>query len=515
MGRFFYENQGNISYLVYETDQTEEIDTVSLGMLTYNQIPHLADVTITQMNNVKRIRYNITSKVPLNQYLAGVMNKNTLLSVFEGICLAYSVAREYMIDVCSLILDESNIYVNVSTAEVEMICIPIVQEEQEIAYKDFFRNILFKVQYESAQGSSYVTEILNYLNRDSMFDVNEFQGLMNRLKNDNGYVVQQPLPNHPRQAGYSVPENGMYGAVPNQNGQNGGSCQPVVPTPPTPQIPQTPPASQVPAWPNAPVYPGGNQNSRPGNEQYYGYGQATGTIPNQYTGQANEQSKKKKSLFKSRNEQGNDSKKKAKKEKETKKKTKNQWGEGLEYSIPGAEEMNGGYAIPGQIPPITQTSGSNKPSSYGNNRPTPMAHPSSPTVTVPPQEKQPHVVNYGETVVLNGYQAGETTVLKAGGMQMRPTLIRKRNNETVVINKPTFRIGKEKSYVDYFIGDNTAISRSHADIITRNGQYYIVDMNSTNHTYVNGVLIQSNVEVPIAAGTKLRLANEDFEFILE
>ena len=38
----------------------------------------------------------------------------------------------------------------------------------------------------------------------------------------------------------------------------------------------------------------------------------------------------------------------------------------------------------------------------------------------------------------------------------------------------------------YFIGDNTAVSRSHANIITREGRCFILDTNSTNHTYVNG-----------------------------
>lgn len=89
-----------------------------------------------------------------------------------------------------------------------------------------------------------------------------------------------------------------------------------------------------------------------------------------------------------------------------------------------------------------------------------------------------------------------------------------KNNEKIPLNKPVFRIGKERSYVDYFISDNTAISRSHANIINRDGEFFIVDTNSTNHTYVNGGMIQSNVETKLSNGTKIRLANEDFEFKL-
>ena len=82
------------------------------------------------------------------------------------------------------------------------------------------------------------------------------------------------------------------------------------------------------------------------------------------------------------------------------------------------------------------------------------------------------------------------------------------------MNKPVFRIGKEKSYVDYCIADNKAISRSHANVIFKNGKYYVVDTNSTNHTYVNGKILPSNMEMEIAHGMKIRLADEEFEFHL-
>ena len=129
----------------------------------------------------------------------------------------------------------------------------------------------------------------------------------------------------------------------------------------------------------------------------------------------------------------------------------------------------------------------------------------------------PPVQNFGETTVLGGgSNIGETTVLGASTatVQENPHLIRTKNNEKINLNKPVFRIGKEKSYVDYFIGDNTAISRSHANFITREGEYFVTDTNSTNHTYVNGVMIQSNVETKLNHGDKVRLANEDFEFKL-
>ena len=133
---------------------------------------------------------------------------------------------------------------------------------------------------------------------------------------------------------------------------------------------------------------------------------------------------------------------------------------------------------------------------------------------VAPQPISP--ANFGETTILGGGSAvsGETTVLNAGAVAPKPYLLRMKNNERIMVDKPVFRIGKERSYVDYFIADNTAISRSHANIVSRDGEYFIVDTNSTNHTYVNGTMIRSNTETKLAHGAKIMLANESFEFML-
>lgn len=93
-----------------------------------------------------------------------------------------------------------------------------------------------------------------------------------------------------------------------------------------------------------------------------------------------------------------------------------------------------------------------------------------------------------------------------------PYLLREKNQEKVTVNKPSFRIGKEKQYSDFFVSDNSAVSRSHADIVTRDGRYFIIDRNSTNKTRVEGRIIAPEQEFEIFPGTKLRLANEDFVF---
>lgn len=124
--------------------------------------------------------------------------------------------------------------------------------------------------------------------------------------------------------------------------------------------------------------------------------------------------------------------------------------------------------------------------------------------------------HFSGTTVLGVEDVGGTTVLEADVYEEPrfPYLVREKTQEEISVDKPAFRIGKERSFCDYFVSSNNAISRSHADIITKGGRYYIIDNNSTNKTYVDGRVIPVMKEIEIFSGTKLRLANEDFTFYI-
>lgn len=149
---------------------------------------------------------------------------------------------------------------------------------------------------------------------------------------------------------------------------------------------------------------------------------------------------------------------------------------------------------------------------------TPVA-PARPTPPVPPQNSMSQGPQYspsymnegaGETSVL-GYGTGETTVL-SGSNQAKATLTRLKTNEKVDITKQLFRVGKERSKVDYCITNNNSVSRIHADIVYKNGQYFIIDNNSTNYTFVNGQMIPAKQEVALSSGDNIKFAEEEFTF---
>lgn len=152
--------------------------------------------------------------------------------------------------------------------------------------------------------------------------------------------------------------------------------------------------------------------------------------------------------------------------------------------------------------------------------PQPPVAPRPPVAPQPPIPPQSVVAvhNSSQSVVMPEYDAddeqeGQTTVLGMSNQFMIfPVLIRIKNGEKIVINKSEYTIGKDPVRVDYCIFDNTAVSRVHAKIISKNGEFFVKDNHSTNHVYVNGMLIDSDIEVRLSHSSRVRLGDEDFEF---
>ncbi len=126
-----------------------------------------------------------------------------------------------------------------------------------------------------------------------------------------------------------------------------------------------------------------------------------------------------------------------------------------------------------------------------------------------------HEKKNGTTVLSNGSMMGEdynkTTVLNP---IQYPYLIRQYNDEKISISQSPFRLGRERQRCNYYVPDNSAVSRVHADITSENGKYYIEDQGSVNYTYLEGRLIEQHKKFEIVNGMKIRLANEDFTFFI-
>ncbi len=85
------------------------------------------------------------------------------------------------------------------------------------------------------------------------------------------------------------------------------------------------------------------------------------------------------------------------------------------------------------------------------------------------------------------------------------------------VNKPFFKIGRD-SESDIFI-DDSVVSQEHAaiEIVENNKKkgseiYYIKDLGSTNHTYVNGKKVRRK---KLKHNDKIRIGWSNFKFVIE
>lgn len=550
--KFNYETQGASTYLVCELEPTEQLDSLTLGMLTNNHISGLAPVIHTEMNGQRFLKYNISAKVASNQFFGGSMNKQRALTAFKNILDALCSADEYMIEQNCFSVIPEHVYLNVSNCESALICIPVDSDKNintEVAA--LFKQILFTTQFDANEDANFITEMITYLNNGATFNVYGFRDLVVKLQTTNG-VVQSPVQNNaftsqgapamstpvmptpvapvssfdstitiddmpgmmaqkqqpqviqqsqpvtpnqqsfiqqpqvtPQKPAVQTPQVNIPKPVVNQDGQ---SKQPVVPASrpinsgvapvviPKPSV-QTGPGFAIPGQPSSVAKPSVPQESKKEKADKKDDGEKKMS----FFGLLANYNKENAALYKA--------------QKEAAKKAKVEQGKSVSPVEPENKKV--------QQPVV------NQPSMGGVPNQQPIVQPQY----QPPVQPVPVQSSFNETTVLSSF-SGETTVLSANPGIVEPYLTRVKTGERISLNKPVFRIGKEKSYVDYFIADNTAISRSHCNIHTENGEYFIEDTNSTNHTYINGKIINSNIKTKLTNGDKIRLANEDFVFSL-
>lgn len=559
---FTYENQGNNTYLVYKIGASDNVDTMSLGMITNNKIDGIVPTLFTQSDTDRFIKYNISAKVSAKEFLSGVVNKKRLLGVFISVLKAIKSTEEYMIDARSLLIDLEHIYVDVSKCDAMLVCLPLVRQNESVNIPMFFKQIMFSTQFDQNENCDYVAQIINYLNSTPVFSVDAFEKLLMDIDADNlniaasKAVAGQQKPVQPQSQSQSQQPKPMQPAM---NQLKNTQVQTNMPSQGKMQSQRETQSANNVVQPNQVNFAVPNMN--PQNQNRINNNVQMGTnISGTYVETTSE---KQMSMFGLLTHYSKENKQIYERQKAQRKAQKEAEKNGAAMPGQNMKASNASFAIPGQPPqqrpqsaqaqpqpvmpqqpqqqfaqPQRQFTQSNQPQrQFAQPQPMPQAQ-QKPAQQVQPQPVQnqnantgmtgnpsvpPQILenmtkagNFGETTVLGvGSEAGETTVLGTSQAQIiKPYLLRIKNNERIELNKPVFRIGKERSYVDYFVSDNTAVSRSHANIINKDNEFYIVDTNSTNHTYVNGSMIQSNVQTKIEHGTKIRLANEDFEFFM-
>ncbi len=374
MEKYSIENLNTGTFFVYKMLPKDELDTFSLGMVTNNKIPNFLPLSFTAHADERYFKYSITSKVTLRQFVSNEISCKQCIAMLKGLATVFASCDDYMLNLSTILTDPEHIFVDVSSCQPYVVCLPILKRGSSPDILQFFRGLLMEMRFDEMEGLDYVGKIINSLNKAERFSTTEFCEFLDSM--------QMETPES---------ENSEY---------------------------------EVPL-----------------EEEKVGF---------------------------------------------------------LRYII---NKVRGGRRSP--LPHVKI------PSPHSD------LLGDSGRITGPVSKNS---YDFGETCYLNENESlGEGTTLLKGyegynSHLQRAYLVRERTQEEVEINRDVFRLGTERNYVNYIIENNTAISRSHADIIRRAHDYYILDNNSSNHTYVNGSQLKGGSEVPIEDGAEIVLADELFVF---
>lgn len=481
MKGFTFETQGTRTYLIYSVGD-EVLDNMSVGMLTSNHIDGFLPTTITQLDVNRFIKYDISAKISAKEFLSGYVTRKRLLGVFSGVVHALFSAEEYMLDPSTVVLDTEYMYSDVATGETKLICLPIVNAEKlPVQPANFFKDVISNIQCDPTENCDYFAKILNYLNGSAIFSLADFGELLNTLAKE----VVSPPSYSSKPVGHVTYRNFPASLI-----------APVVPPSAPMQEPKPIVLSSVPKQEPKPIV----SSSVPKQEPKPVVPPSAPTKQPQMDKDANEKEMSLLYLLRHCNSENLAAYKAQKEDKKSK-------NSSAPIPTPAKPEGNMGFAIPGQSAPIQSASIKSAPVQDQKSvasEPAPCVQPAEPVA-------KPSM-NFGETVVVNNIESGTVVIGAAASQVKSPCLIRVKTNEKIPLVKPVVRLGRARGFVDFCIQDNPAVSQSHANVFNRSGVCFITDTNSTNHTYVNGVMLSAGVEKQLNEGDKIHLGNEEFEF---
>jgi FHA domain/Domain of unknown function (DUF6382) len=114
---------------------------------------------------------------------------------------------------------------------------------------------------------------------------------------------------------------------------------------------------------------------------------------------------------------------------------------------------------------------------------------------------------------LDEYEEGTTALGIDNGRLPKPFLLEVETGAKIVVTKDVFKIGRDPEQADY-ASNNKVVGRIHAELVTSDGEYFLIDKHSKNGSYLNGVKLSPNERTKIKHEDRIKLANQEFVFKL-
>ncbi|NSW91264.1 MAG: FHA domain-containing protein [Firmicutes bacterium] len=484
---FGYERDDFASYLVIKAEDEGKIVNYQVEMIVNNKIPGLLPVYVRRKNNETYFYYNITSKITLLQFLNRVkIRKEELINILLQITEIMLTGMNFLLYNKCFILQENYIYINPATYEVYLLYLPVPDDtDVNRTLRNFIINLIIYSADIADENTSdnYIQKILNYVKCET-FNVSDFNRLLVRLGNGEAEETQQEDELWEANGKDKVNEMAKNTSCNKSRVKQGGF-----------RLTQRNSALTIAAMSqliiillvlssrNLLKLLGGDIKTA-----YIAVGLIIIAIEILIF----------KNLFE-------------------RKKTERIKGD-------TGRKSNGIYNMRMRVNSVDAGTDIDTADYMDTVRSKDLADNMADSMDV--AGNMDNAGDIGVVGVIDTTSAmdigagintdyGSNTVLLAVEKEEKPFLRYVGDGfiEETVVSKEDFLIGRLQGQVDYVI-KNSAVGKIHAQIISREGKYYIKDLNSRNGTFINEVKINSNTEYEIKDGDRIAFANSDHIFIL-
>jgi hypothetical protein len=189
-----YRRDDFASYMIIKIEDEEAIINYQTEMITNNKIPRLLQVDIRRKDNKACFYYNITSKIPLSQFLnRRKITKEELMAILVQITETMLAGMNFLLYNKCFILQEKYIYINPATNEISLLYLPVSYDTGvKMSLRNFVINlIVYSADIDDENTSdNYIQKILNYAKCET-FNIADFNKLLVRMCAEDVEKVRQ------------------------------------------------------------------------------------------------------------------------------------------------------------------------------------------------------------------------------------------------------------------------------------------------------------------------------------
>lgn len=449
---FISEKRGNNLFLEYKVEEGE-LDDFACQMFGANAIPFMIPFSVVHKDETAWLEYNVTGLKTIESLVTSIVTRRRLISILSGFINAYTEIEDYMLDDDQVVLDRDHVYYNRLTESLLLIYLPICKENREESDSlHYLAELLSKLRFD-ARDEELENSVHSIVREIESGEISDLVGLRDMQKS----LALLEEKNQNRQEQSEFEEEYVEGNR-DTDSKDAGLRNEQEFTAPSKAADNVQETNETNTKQKKSVFPIPSSKSKA-----FGF-----SIPG---------------------------------------KDDDADPEGMVIPIPGVETN----VKPGKEKTSKEKSGKEKPQK--ERRPLiPVPNivkkkkednvAEAPVIPIPNKEtQQPRQIK-----VAVPERDNETTVISS-----TPARLERINDKKQVLLKDHCIVIGRSSHADYRI-DDPKVSREHVKIENEDGNYYITDMESSNHTFVNDKMLKPLEKTLLHNNDWIRIGSEVYVF---